>query len=503
MNDNRTKNSIRNIVMGLLYRTANILLPFVIKSILINALGVEYLGLNSLFSSILNILNLTEFGFASAITYKMYEPAANNDTEKLSELLSVYKKIYKVIGIIILIVGIILLPFIPNLISGTYPAEINLNSIYLVYLCNSVLSYLLFAYKGALFSAYQRLDIQSIISALIMFGMNACQIVILLLFRDYNMYLILMPMFTVANNLIVAYVTKKKFPQVTTKKIENKAVYRDIFGKAGAMFGHKLNYVIVTSANSIIISSFLGLTVLAQYSNYYTVLNVVIGFIDTITQAVLPSIGNLLVEGNQKKTNRIFEVLSFAQYWGVGWCCVCLVCLYQPFMRLWMGDAMMLDMYVVILFALYLFSYKARTIVLLFKDAAGMWNEDLFKPYVSAVCNIVLNVSLVRISGIYGVLISTIIAFAVISFPWESMIVVRKILKSSAKKFYSSSLTYLLQALAITFVTFKLCERVTGEEGIIDFIVRVLICVFIPNVLYFVFNFKTDNFKYLLSILKK
>lgn len=500
--DGRTRHSVRNVSAGLIHWCVNMLLPFVSRSIIIHVLGTDYLGLNSLFSSILNVLNVTELGFSSAITYKMYEPVSRGDIKRLSQLLTIYRILYRCVGIVILVSGMLVLPFLPHFIKGSYPEEINIYVIYAVYLLNSAASYLLYAYKGALLSAYQRMDIQSMISACMLLLMNCGQILVLLFVHSYYSYIILMPVFTVLNNLAVAAAATRLFPDVVDDEKVRKEDFFYIMRKSGAMFGHKLNYVIVTSADNIVISAFLGLTVLAKYTNYFTILSAVIGVIDTVTRALLPSVGSLVVEQNHNKINRIFYTLSFLQFWLVGWCCICLVCLYQPFMTMWMGEHMLLDMQVVILLALYLYSYKSRAVVLLFKEAAGMWEDDLLKPYVSAICNIALNLILVKQIGIYGVILSTIVSFSTIHFPWETSVVMCKIVKQPFHCYAVFLLRNLFLTVGAGIAAFYFCGKI-NSPGFAGFLGRVIICLIVPNVFYGLAVYRTREFKDMRILMKQ
>lgn len=67
----RTRNAVRNVIFGGLLKGYQILVPFIMRTLLIRYLGMEYLGLNSLFTSILQILNLAELGVGSALGYSM------------------------------------------------------------------------------------------------------------------------------------------------------------------------------------------------------------------------------------------------------------------------------------------------------------------------------------------------------------------------------------------------------------------------------------------------
>ena len=153
MESSRTKNSLRNIGFGMINRVVSILFPFIVRTIFIKTLGEEYLGLNSLYSSVLQVLNLADLGFASAIVASMYKPIADNDVKKVSALMALYKKLYKVIGFCILFAGLAITPFIGALINGEPPEGVNIYIVWLLYLANTVVSYLFFAYKVSVINA--------------------------------------------------------------------------------------------------------------------------------------------------------------------------------------------------------------------------------------------------------------------------------------------------------------------------------------------------------------
>ena len=180
----RTKNTVRNISAGLINKVVMLLFPFVIRTILIKHLGSDYLGLSSLFTSILQVLNLTELGFSSAIVYSMYKPLAEKDTKTICTLMNFYKKIYRIIGLIIIIFGMLLIPFLPKLIHGSYPETINITILYLIYLFNTGVTYFLFAYKSSLLNADQRNDIINNVNTIVGSVQYIMQIIILIVFKN-------------------------------------------------------------------------------------------------------------------------------------------------------------------------------------------------------------------------------------------------------------------------------------------------------------------------------
>ena len=144
---------------GVVAKIYNLLLPFVMRTLLIYTLGMAYTGLNSLFTSILSVLSLAELGVGSAMTFSMYKPIAEDDTATVCALMQLYKIYYRVIGLVILVAGTAITPALPFFIKKDVPADINIYILYAINLLTTVLSYWLFAYKNCILYAHQRNDI--------------------------------------------------------------------------------------------------------------------------------------------------------------------------------------------------------------------------------------------------------------------------------------------------------------------------------------------------------
>ena len=120
----RTQNATKNIIAGVSLKLYQIIVPFLMRTVMIYTLGIQYLGLNTLFSSVLQVLNLAELGVGSAMVYSMYRPIVENDRKKICALLQLYRLYYRIIGCAILVIGLAILPFIPNLVKRDVTAEI-------------------------------------------------------------------------------------------------------------------------------------------------------------------------------------------------------------------------------------------------------------------------------------------------------------------------------------------------------------------------------------------
>lgn len=262
----RALNSKRNIITGLIVKLFATVLPFLIRTAIIRFLGTEYLGVTSLFTSVLSVLSLTELGFSSAIVYSMYKPIAENDENKICSLLNFYKKIYRIVGIIILVLGIILVPLLKLFIKGSYPSDINIYFIYIIYLFNTVVSYFLFAYKTSVAVAYQRSDLLNKTQIVVLFFLYGVQLIILFLFKNFYAYCVITPISTIIGNLINNYKMNKYFPNIKGKGKLNVSDKNEIITNVKGLFLDRIGDVSRNSFDNIVVSSYLGLSILAIFN---------------------------------------------------------------------------------------------------------------------------------------------------------------------------------------------------------------------------------------------
>lgn len=499
---NRTHNAYRNILTGSALKIFQILVPFIVRTVFIYTLGMEYLGLNSLFVSILQVLNLSELGVGSAMVFSMYKPIAEDDGDTICALMNLYRKYYSIIGFVVLTIGLSLLPFLRSLISGNVPTEININVLYLIHLGTTVLSYWLFAYENCLLAAHQRNDVSSVVFLIISVLQYAVQLIVLYVWKNYYYYIIVMPVAQVLTNIITALFAKRIYPQYRAKgKLDSKQTVV-INGKIKDLFTSKLGSVVLNSVDSIVISAFLGLSVLAIYNNYYYILSSIIGFMTIILQSITAGIGNGFITESKVKNYSDFRKFSFVFTWLIAVCTCCFVNLYQPFMKLWVGEQNMLSFDVVIMLCIYFYVYEINGLLNTFKDAAGIWHEDRFRPLVVAGTNLALNLILVKIIGIYGIIISTVSSIALIGLPWVTHNLFSYVFNNfSAWKYVKSMFSYTLVTSVACLFSCAITLRM--PEGFFYFCIKVLLSVSIPSVLFGTVYRRTEGFFYFKHLVEK
>ena len=499
----RTKNAARNIVFDGTMEIVNLLFPFVIRSVMLHYLGTEYLGLNGLFKSLLTFLNLAELGVGSAMVFSMYKPIAEDDTPTICALLRLYRTLYRVIGLVIAVVGLILMPLLPSLIKSDLPPGMNLYILYLMNLGNTVITYWLFAYKSSLLQAHQRRDVISKVTLIVRVTEYTVKILILVFTRNYYLYLAVQLVCQLAINILTAVCASKMYPRYVTKGDLPKEKRQDIFRRVRDLFTSKLSATVFDAADTIVISAFMGLTVLALYQNYYFIITALRMLLVVVLNACMAGVGNKLVVESKEENYKDLEKISLLFLWILGVSSSMLLCLYQPFIRVWMGEDNLLAVGLVFCFAVYYYSMGANKLINMFKDAAGIWRIDRFRPLTAALANLSLNLITVRFIGLYGVLLSSVVSIVFIQIPW----LFRNLFKEVyPRQFMGKYIKLFCGMTAVAVVSCGASWLICGlfELNVwVTLFVNAAVSFLIPNICYFAVYGRNPVFKDSLSQLKR
>ena len=490
----RAKNAARNTVFGVINKAITLFIPFIVRTVFIKKLGMEYLGLNSLFTSILSVLNIAELGIGSAIVFDMYGAISSNDTNYLSALYNFYRKAYKYIGIAIAIIGVSVSPFIPHLIKGNIPEGINIYILYAIHLVNTLLGYFLFSYRASIITAHQRNDVLSNIATVCSLFTNGIQLVLLFAGMGYYHYISVTVLGALLSNILLLIISKRMYPEIKPSGVIFEQQKSKIKGRIKALFLYSIGGLVLSSADSIVISAFLGLKELAKYNNYYYIIQTLFGFLAVYYSGLTAGIGNSIASESVEKNKNDYDKLSFIQKWVIGWFSACLLCLYQPFITLWLGESMLYPFGIVICFVAYFYFWKMMEITNVYKNAAGLWKYDQYRQIVAPLFNIILNIILIQKIGVYGVILSTVFSIILIILPWSTYTLFKQYFKNGFKKYMVGYFVDFLVASVVSFITYLLVSLISGG-GVGNFIVKVLICFVIPNALFFIVYYKTKQFK--------
>lgn len=480
----RSRNTKRNIVVGELDKLSGILLPFIVRTMIIHQMGASYLGLTGLFYSIIQMLNLAEMGFGMCITFSMYQPIADNDTRAINALLKFYSRVYRVVGLITGAGGLLVLLFLPALIRSEPPSDINIYLLYLIYLGDACMNCFLFPERKALLAAHQRDDVSGFVHIFTQAGMYILQMICICLARNFYLYALTVPLSTAAYSLLCAYRSTKLLGQYHKEGELERDTYLRIRKQVVGLMVRKAASMSRNAFDSMFISAFLGLEINAVYGNYYYVMDSIVMILAVVKNSMAGGVGNSIAMETVEKNLGDMDRINFLFMWISGWCAICLVCLYQPFMLLWAGSGMTLPAVYALFFGVYFYVLKMGDIRTLYSESVGLWWQARYLSVTEALANVVLNWVLIRLLGLAGIILATMLSYFVFNFIGGAWILFTGYFPlAKLRSYFAAHFKYLCVSAAIGTVTYKVAELVPWE-GLAGLLAKGGLCVVIPGLLY-------------------
>lgn len=503
MGNSRTENVARNASYAAITQVAKILLSFISRTVFIYVLGVDYLGVNGLFTNILLLLSFAELGIGNAMIYGMYKPLAIRDKDKVKSLMCLYAKSYKIIGIFIFLVGILLIPFLDHIIKDSPNISENLNLIYVLFLLNTVVSYF-YIYKSSIIEADQKKYIVSIYNQVFHIIEVIVQIIILLLTKNYILFLIVQITCTILNNLFLAKKANKMYPflKIGKAKSLDKNERKKIFINIKSLFLYKLGSVILNGSDNIIISAMIGVAAVGLSSNYLLIISAFTAISGQVMGAFTSSLGNLNAIGKKSSKERVFYKVFFISAWIYGFISIGLLLLLNPFINLWLGNQFILSEGVVFAIVLHFYINSMHFTAYTYRITMGLFVQGRYAPLAAAIINIILSIWLGNKYGLIGIFLATSFARVFTTGIVDPILIYRIGFKKNPFKYYIKYLLYTTSFIGIFLILNFIIEFVR-IDGIIGFIIQLAIVTLLFNFLYLLLFRKTHEYVDIKKIVKK
>ncbi len=496
--------TLKTIKYAFVAQIMRMVLNFVSKTIFLNVLGLEYSGVNGLFSNVLGVLSLSELGLGSAMTFALYKLVAEDDTEKLKSYMAFYKKAYRVIALVIAAVGLLLLPVLPYIIEGEEAIGISkIRIYYVIYLFNTVITYFV-SYKHSILYAEQKSYVWSNLDMIFNFITISAQIVILLIFRDFMAYLVTATVTGIARQIFINYYMNKKYPYLKDKNCRkiSREELAPIKKNVKALIFHNLGTVGVTQTDNIVISSFINIATTGRVSYYGMVINAVNSIVDIVVNSAVNSVGNLIAKESVEKQHSIIDKYIFVNFWTSGFASVGFYVLLSPCVQLvWGEDILLTGSAVTAMVVAGYISHQLNCINYI-KTAAGIFEQDKFVPTFQTVINLTFSMLLAKYVGITGVYIGTIIQ-ATFALIWKAIVTYKTLFNEGAKKYFEKQIIYLL-AVVIAGAVCALIKNAVMRDGvtIINFMIMLVVVTAVTNLIFAILFCRTEEFKYLITTAK-
>lgn len=499
---NRTKSSIKNLLFAGIGQFVGIIINLISRFVFVKILTQEYLGLDGLFSNIISMLSLVELGIGPAMTFSLYKPLAENNIEKIKALMKLYKKAYTIIGIVVLILGISITPFIPYLIDEMPNINENINYIYILFVINTSISYF-YSYKRSLIISDQKRYIATFYRYTFYAILNIIQIIVLVITKNYLLFLTAQIVMTLVENICISKKADKLYPYIkdkNVKKLENnekEPIKKNVF----AMMFHKIGTVVVNSTDNLIISKFVGLIAVGIYSNYFLVIKALNTIIEQVFTSITASLGNLGAIETEEKVYKVYKKVFFMNFWIYSFASITLYILFNDFIEIWLGENYLLEKVTVGIIVINFYITGMRKTCLVFKDALGLFWQDRYKPILESIINIIVSIILVQKMGIVGVFLGTLISTLTTCFWIEPYVVYKYGLKQNLRKYFSKYLKYTSLGIITFLMTIVITKKMFNYISIFTFIGKLVICLIIPNTIFILIFKGTEEFKYFKNLI--
>ena len=480
----RSKYAALNASMGIIFQLINGIVNVILRRVILQTIGINYLGVNGLFSNILQLLGLVESGFGVAIVYLLYKPIADNDEIQISRYLNYFRKIYSTIAMLVLVIGMLFIPVLKIIIPNN-PFSYKITIVYyLLFLLNTVSSYFL-AYKQSFLNACQQQYYVSIISIISCLMFTVLKCVALVFCNNYIIYLILIIANTCFINILVSVSVDKKFKYLRQYKKEKlqKELKNKIKGDVKALFLHKIGGYVLNGTDNLVITYFVGLAADGIYTNYALVISMLNIFINQLFNAVVPAFGSIIVEDQVNNSNRIYDIFKtayFVSFLLYGSCALILFSLFQPFVVLWTGgEEYTLRIEIVYLIIINFYLGGMRAVPNAVKSAAGIYRQDKFSPICEAIINLIVSIALAYRYGIIGVIAGTIISGLCMPFWTAPYYVYRDLFKMPFKNFLRRVVYYLVYLVIGFCLVYGIQHVVIFQGTILSFIYLMTITIIV------------------------
>lgn len=498
----RTENSLKNISINIMTQIIIIALGFISRRVFLDNLGTEYLGINGLLTSILSMLSLVEGGIGLSIVYNLYKPLAENDKPKIIALVQLYKKLYLILAIAIFVLSSVLYIFLGSFIKGGTTVPF-IGVVYFIFVTKNVVSYLN-AHKWSLINADQKGYVIAKYNLIFDVITTIIKIIVLQLTKNYILFLLIELSIFLIQTLYIGRVITDRYPYIKTK--EKYSVDEDtknnLITNVKAIFLHNIGTYCVFGTDNLLISGFIGVTTVGIYSNYTMIVNQLSGLLTPILNGIGESVGNLIATESKEKNYQIFKIIYFVNFWIYSSSMIFLYNLLEPFINWWLGAGLLLDKFAFIFILINFYLTGLRTSINMFKSKAGIFTNDKYIPLLEAVINLVISIVLVKYFGLAGIFIGTTISTVSMPLWVQSKLVYKYVFNKSVLEYFRQYFIYIILTIITGIITTFLCNILVPWTGFSSLVAKGIVCAVLTNLIYILIFHKTEEFEYILNIVK-
>lgn len=497
----RSEYSILNILTGVGGYILNTIIGFICRIYFVRCLSADYLGVNGLFTNVLSMLSLAELGIGNAIVYALYKPLADNDEEKIAALVSFYGKAYRIIGIVIAIIGLMLLPSLDIIVTERPNINESIYLLYLINLFNTSFTYF-FSYRTSLLMAAQRNYVVTGLNYVVTIVQSALQIIVLLFTKNYLLYLLIQSLGIFIYNFSISQITVKLFPYIKTKNNISlqKEERKSLFNNIKDLTLYKISGLLVNSTDNILITFFDGLSITGITSNYTLLVNTLNSLLAQVFNGLTASIGNHNATHDSENRYNLYKTINLLNFWLFGWGAIGIYICSSDLVFVLFGNEYVLNQYIPFVLALNFYTVGMQNAIWTYKHTMGLFKYGRFSQCFTAFFNICFSVLLGSKFGVFGILIATFFARLLTNLWYDPYVVFKFVFEQPFIKYIIKYFEYICLLIFSGFISILLCNLIIGSN-VFAVILKMFLCSFVVNLLFVLFFYKKEEFKRIKNII--
>lgn len=443
MASERITHGIRNARTSLAYYFIILVVNLVSRKIFLEYLGDTVSGLTTTMTYTVGLLNLADIGIVTAITFALFKPISEDNKTEINRIISLFCFLFRWVGLSIIAIGVVLIFFIPSFVGNQVPIIMGVAS-FCTFLFTTSLSYFV-NYKQHLLTASQKgYVIVRIFNLTTIAKIGAQMAALVWLGMGYYSFLALEVIFAILYSIILERKVKRAYPWLKPtyalgRKIRKE--YKQIFKSLKQIISHKFANVVLTQTDSIVIAQFISLSAVTLYYNYAMIISKLTTLITSLFSGSWAGVGNLITEGNKKKTYLVYRQYTAVTLFLAGVLCGAVWFLADPFITVWLGGRYVLDSNIFLMMIASLYVALLRQPINVFLNGYALY-RDVWSAWLEAALNIVISIIGSIYWGLVGVVAGTAISTALIVLGWKPYFLFKYGLEERVRHFYLTLLKY-------------------------------------------------------------
>ena len=417
---NRTRKSILNAEVNLVFYFLTLFLSFFSRKIFLDCLGPDFIGLTGTLTNILGYLNLAELGISGSVAFFLYKPLQQDDRVKICEILSVFGYLYKWIGNIILVAGLVVSVFFPWIFGKTL---LGLGIVYFSFysiLGSALIGYFI-NYRQILLTADQKEYMVAIYFQSAGLVKTVVQITLAYYYKNLYFWVAIEFIFGIISCIILNWKINKEYPWLKTNKSQGPVLlkrYNGIITYTRQIFIHKIKDFLLYKSDELFIFLFVSLKMVAYYGNYILITSKIGYMFSAVLGSMQAGVGNLVAEGNKQKIMKVFWEMTTIRHFVAGFLCFSIFHFIEPFICLWLGNEYLLSRNILLLIVISIYIGTSRGSVDMFNATHGLF-ADTWSAWTELVMSVTLTLIGGYLWGIAGILLSKVITTSLIGVFWK------------------------------------------------------------------------------------